>query len=80
MNTYYCYTLWHFIESDVVELKFENDKEAFDHWLGLYQDYQLDCCLSITRLFEVDGVFHEEFIGMIKRAQIGIQFIKSHAL
>lgn len=80
MNTYYCYQLWHFIQSDCVELEFENDKEAFDYWLDLFQDHQLDCCLSITRLFEVDGVFHEEFICMIKCGQKGIQVIKSQAL
>ena len=80
MNTYFCYQLWHFIESVVVELKFENDKEAFDYWLRLYEKHELDACFSITRLFEVDGVFHEEFIGMIKRANNGLQFIKSHAL
>ena len=80
MNNYYCYQLWNFAEPDVVELPFENDKEAFDYWFGLVQGHRSDCCLSITRLFEVDGVFHEEFIVMIKRSEDGIQFIKSHAL
>lgn len=80
MKTYYCYQLWHYIESDVVETKFESDKEAFDYWLHLYEEYKLDACFSITRLFEVDGVFNEVFLGMIKRSKNGLQFIKSHAL
>lgn len=80
MNTYYCYQLWHFLEPSFVETPFMNDEEAFDYWFRLYEEHQLDCCLSITRLVEVDGVFHEEFIGMIKRAKDGIQFIKSHSL
>mgnify|MGYP003414631333 FL=1 len=80
MNTYFCYQLWHFIESDVVELKFENDKEAFDYWLRLYEEHKLDACFSITRLFEVDGVFHEDFIAMIKCCKNGVQVVKSHAL
>lgn len=80
MNTYHCYQLWHYIEPKVVELKFENDKEAFDYWLYLFEEFSSDACYSITRLFEVDGVFHEEFLGMIKRADNGIRFIKSHAL
>lgn len=80
MNTYYCYQLWHYIEPGVLELKFENDKEAIDYWLHFYEEFKIDACISITRLFEVDGVFHEEFLGMIKRAKNGVSFIKSHAL
>ena len=80
MNTYFCYQLWRYFEPDVVELKFENDKEAFDYSLHLYEEYKLDACFSITRLFEVDGVFHEEFLGMIKQTKNGTQFFKSHAL
>lgn len=80
MNTYFCYQLWRYLEPDVFELKFEKDKEAFDYSLQLYEEYKLDVCFSITRLFEVDGVFHEEFLGMIKRTENGTQFIKSHAL
>lgn len=80
MNTYYCYTLWHYTEPDVAELKFESDREAFDHWLHFYDAHKLDACVSITRLVEVDGVSREEFLGMIKRAKNGIQLIKSHAL
>ena len=80
MNTYYCYQLWRYIEPDVYEEKFKNDKEAFDYWLHLYEKLKLDACFSITRLFEVNGVFHEEFLGMITRGKNGTQFIKSHAL
>lgn len=80
MNTYYCYQIWRYLEPDVCELKFENDKEAFDYWLQFYKEYKLNVCLSITRLFEVDGMFHEKFLGMIKQTKDGTQFIKSHAL
>ena len=80
MNTYFCYQIWRYLKPDVSELKFENDKEAFDFWLYFCEQFELDACLSITRLFEVDGVFHEEFLGMIKQTKDGTQFIKSHAL
>lgn len=80
MNTYYCYKMSRYLLPDVFELKFENDKEAFDYWLHLYEEYKVGACCSITRLFEVDGVFHEEFLGMIKQTEDGTQFIKSHAL
>lgn len=80
MFTYYVYELWRFIEPDVVELKFESDKEALDFWFDLYKDRRIDACFSITRLVEVDGVFHEEFIAMIKCSVMGVQTIKSHAL
>ena len=80
MNTYFCYQIWRYLEPDVVGLKLENDKEAFDYWLPLYEQFKVGACTIITRLFEVDGVFHEEFLGIIKLAKDGTQVIKSHAL
>lgn len=80
MNTYFCYQLWRNLEPDVFELKFENDKEAFDYWLHFCEEYKLDACLSITRLFEVEGEFHEEFLGMIKQTKDSTQLFKSRAL
>lgn len=80
MITYYCYQIWEFLKHDVVELKFENDKEAYDYWFGLYKDHRSDVCLSIARLVEVDGVRHEEFVALIKCSENGVQSIKSQAL
>ena len=80
MSIYHCYQLWSYLESDVVKLEFESDEDAFDFWFGIYNERKSDVCLSIARLVKIDGVFHEEFIGMIMSAQNGIRFIKSHAL
>lgn len=80
MNTYYCYELWNYLEPDVSEKRFESDKEAFDYWIGLRKKLQADACFSITRLFEVKGVFYEDFICMIKCCKNGFQVVKSHVL
>ena len=80
MNTYYCYELWENLKPDVAEMFFENDEEAFDFWLKLADEQQLRVCFSLTRLVEVDGVFHEEFLAMFRRGEHGVEIIKSHAL
>ena len=80
MYKYYCYEIWDFIEPNVTEKAFENDNEALLFWLGISEEHQLTCCFSITRSFQVDGVFHEEFIAMFRRGEHGLDIIKSHAL
>lgn len=80
MNTYYCYELWEHLKPDFTEMFLENDEEAFDFWLKLTDEHQLRACFSLTRLVEVDGVFHEEFLAMFRRGEHGLEIIKSHAL
>lgn len=80
MNTYYCYELWDHLKPDVTEIFFENDEDAFDFWLTLINEHQLSACFSLTRLVEVDGVFHEEFLAMFRRGEHGLEIIKSHSL
>lgn len=80
MNTYFCYTLWEFLEPDVSEMEFENDKEAIDFWARLANEHVPTACMSITRLVETDSVFYEDFVAMFRRGLYGLDIIKSHAL
>lgn len=80
MSTYFCYTLWEFLEPDVSEMEFENDKEAVDFWVRLAGEHVHTACMSITRLVEVDGVYYEDFVALFRRGINGLEMIKSHAL
>jgi hypothetical protein len=61
-------------------MKFESDKEALDFWVELYKKHRLNACFLIVRLAEVNGVFCDMFVGMIKRTENELVFIKSLAL
>ena len=80
MSTYRCYILWEFLEHYVSEKEFENSKEAVDFWVKLADEHVPTACMSITRLVEVDGVYYEDFVALIKRGVNGLEMIKSHAL
>lgn len=80
MSTYFCYTLWDFLEPDVTEQDFENDEEAIDFWSRLADEHCPTACMSITRLVEVNGVKYEDFVALFRRGVNGLEIIKSHAL
>ena len=80
MSKYYCYTLWKFLEPSVSEMDFKEDQEAIDFWFILADKHTPTACMSITRLDEIEGVFHEEFIAMFRHGVNGMDIIKSHAL
>ena len=80
MNTYFCYTLWEFLEPNVSEMEFENDQEAIDFWARLADEHTPTACMAITRLVETDSVFYEDFVAMFRRGLNGLDIIKSHAI
>lgn len=80
MSTYFCYTLWDFLDPDVTEQDFKNDKEAIDFWIRLADEHCPTACMSITRLVESNGVCYEDFVALFRRGFNGLEIIKSHAL
>lgn len=80
MITYACYQIWDYLDQEITEMPFENDKEALDFWLKLADDIQCANCYSLTRLSTVNGISHEEFIAMFRQGKDGLEIMKSQAL